>query len=55
MRLWGMIGRVIGQDVNISPELNELLKCLYTILIFGCIWCLDGAKIILELVAVMKA
>ena len=28
-----MIGRVSGQDVNISPELNELLKCLYTVLI----------------------
>ena len=22
---------------------------------FGCIWCLDGAKVILELVVVMKA
>ena len=50
-----MTGRVSGQDVNVNPELNELLKCLCTILMFECIWCLDGAKVILELVTVIKA
>ena len=51
----GMISRVSGQDVNVNPELNELLKCLCSILGFKCIWCLDGAKVILKLVAVIKA
>ena len=55
MPVWEMIGRVSGQDVNVNPELNELLKCLCTILIFECIWYLDGAKVILELVAVIEA
>ena len=50
-----MTGRVRGQDVNVNPELNELLKCLCTILIFEFIWRLDGAKVILELVTVIKA
>ena len=50
-----MTGRVSGQDVNVNPKLNELLKFLCTILIFECIWCLDGAKVILELVTVIKA
>ena len=55
MPVWEMIGRVSGQDVNVNPELNELLKCLCIILIFECIWYLDGAKVILELVAVIEA
>ena len=50
-----MTGRLCGHDVNVNPELNELLKCLCTILMFECIWCLDGAKVILELVTVIKA
>ena len=37
--------------MNVNPELNELLKSLYTILIFECIWCLDGSNVILGLVA----
>ena len=49
-----MTGRVSGQDVNVNPERNEPLKCLCTILIFECIWCLDGAKVILELQWVTK-
>ena len=40
---------------DINPELNELLKRLYTILIYECNCCLDNAKVILELVAVIKA
>ena len=50
-----MTGRLSGQDVNVNPELNELLKCLCTILMFECIWCLDGAKVILDLATVFKA
>ena len=51
----GNITQRAGMADDINPELNELLKRLYTTLIFECIWCLDGAKVILELVAVIKA
>ena len=51
----GNITQHAGMADDINPELNELLKRLYATLIFECIWCLDGAKVILELVAVIKA
>ena len=56
-----VVGNIIqhagmGYDVNVNPELNELLKYLCTILIFKCILCLDCAKVIWSVLqSVIKA